>query len=69
MRNQSMIGALTDFIDAGRIKVFAVNANSSESFYNKGAHPAHRSWMQRMYDEYPPRGGRAVRGTGTAGRR
>jgi esterase/lipase superfamily enzyme len=52
MRNQSMVGALADFIDAGRIKVFTVNANSSESFYNKGAHPAHRSWMQRMFDEY-----------------
>jgi esterase/lipase superfamily enzyme len=52
MRNQSMIGALSEFVDAGRIKVFAVNANSSESFYNRRAHPAHRSWMQRMYDEY-----------------
>jgi len=52
MRNQSMIGALAEFIDAGRVKAFAVNANSSESFYNKHAHPSHRSWMQRMYDEY-----------------
>jgi esterase/lipase superfamily enzyme len=52
MQNFGMIGALAEFIDAGRIKVFSINANSSESFYNKGAHPYHRSWMQRMYDEY-----------------
>jgi esterase/lipase superfamily enzyme len=52
MRNQSLVGALAEFIDAGRIKVFCINTNSSESFYNKGAHPYHRSWMQRMYDEY-----------------
>ena len=50
--DQSMIGALGESIEAGRVKVFSINANSSEAFYNKGAHPYHRSWMQRMYDEY-----------------
>jgi esterase/lipase superfamily enzyme len=52
MRNMGMIGALADHIDGGRIKVFCVNMNSGDSFYNQGAHPYHRSWMQRMYDEY-----------------
>jgi esterase/lipase superfamily enzyme len=52
MRNQGIVAAVADLIDAGRIKLFAINANSSESFYNKGSHPYHRSWMQRMYDEY-----------------
>jgi len=51
-QDQSLIGTLSPFIDAGRIKVFGIDANSSESFYNKGAHPYHRSWMQRQYDEY-----------------
>jgi len=51
MRNQSLVGALAEFVDAGRIKMFCINANSSESFYNKGAHPYHRSWMQKQYDD------------------
>jgi esterase/lipase superfamily enzyme len=51
-QDQSLIGMLSPFVDAGRLKIFSINANSSESFYNKGAHPYHRSWMQRLYDEY-----------------
>src|SRR5262249_39148198 len=47
-----LIDAIGDFVDAGRLKVFSIDANSSDSFYNSGAHPFHRSWMQRMYDEY-----------------
>jgi esterase/lipase superfamily enzyme len=52
MDRQGMIAALTDFVDAGRAKVFSINANSSDSFYNKGAHPFHRSYMQAQYDAY-----------------
>ena len=51
-QDRSLIGTLEEFIEAGRIKVFGVDANTTESFYNKGVHPYHRSWMQRMYDEY-----------------
>ena len=51
-QGQGMIGALSGFIEAGRIKVFTINAVTGESFYNKQAHPLHRSWMQRQYDEY-----------------
>jgi esterase/lipase superfamily enzyme len=51
-QNQSMIGALADFIDGGRLKVFAVGTVSGESFYNRGAHPFHRSYMQAMFDAY-----------------
>jgi len=43
---------LAPYIDAGRVKFFAVGSNSRDSFYNSGAHPFHRSWMQRMFDEY-----------------
>lgn len=52
MERQGMIGALADFIEQGRVKVFTVNANSGDSFYNRGAHPFHRSYMQAQYDAY-----------------
>jgi len=49
---QGMIGALADLIDGGRVKTFCVNVNHGDSFGNYGAHPLHRSWMQRQYDAY-----------------
>ncbi len=52
MEGQGMVGALAEFIDGGRIKLFTVGSNGDQSFYNKGAHPFHRSWMQRQWDEY-----------------
>ncbi len=47
-----MIDALADFIDGGKVKLFCVGSNNDESFLNRGAHPFHRSWRQRMFDEY-----------------
>ena len=52
LEGQGMVGALAEFIDGGRIKLFTVGSNGDQSFYNKGAHPFHRSWMQRQWDEY-----------------
>jgi esterase/lipase superfamily enzyme len=52
LENMGLVGAIAPHIEAGRVKVFAVGSNSGESFYNAGAHPFHRSWMQRMFDEY-----------------
>jgi esterase/lipase superfamily enzyme len=49
---QGLIGAIAEFIDSGRVKAFAVNVNHNDSFANRGAHPLHRSWMQRQYDAY-----------------
>ena len=49
---QGMIGTLAPFVEAGRIKIVTVRAMTSESFYNKGAHPFHRSWVQSRYDGY-----------------
>jgi esterase/lipase superfamily enzyme len=49
---QGMIGALEEFIEAGRVKTFSVNINHGDSFGNYRAHPLHRSWMQRQYDAY-----------------
>ncbi|MBI2834915.1 MAG: esterase family protein [Acidobacteria bacterium] len=50
--DQSMIGSLAEFLEAGRVKIFSVNALGGGGFYDRGAHPFHRSWMQRRYDEY-----------------
>jgi esterase/lipase superfamily enzyme len=47
-----LIGAIADRIDAGRIKVFSINTNHGDAFGNRGAHPAHRSYMQAQYDSY-----------------
>ena len=47
-----VIDAISGFIDAGRVKVFCVNTNNSDSFGNGHAHPRHRSWMQAQYDAY-----------------
>ena len=52
LEGQSMVGALSEFIEGGRIKLFCVGSNGDQSFYNKHAHPLHRSWMQKQWDEY-----------------
>ena len=52
LQRNNLIGAIGDFIEAGRVKVFCVGSNNHESFLNKSAHPFHRSWRQRMFDEY-----------------
>ena len=52
LEHQGMIAALGDFLEAGRIKIFTVNSVNSEAFYNKGAHPFHRSYVQAQFDAY-----------------
>jgi len=52
LQRHSLIGAMGDFIEAGRVKVFTVGSNNNDSFLNKGAHPFHRSWRQRVFDDY-----------------
>ena len=52
LQRQGLLDAIADFIDAGRLKVFCVGSNNHDSFLNKHAHPFHRSWRQRMFDEY-----------------
>ncbi len=51
-QRNSMVDALGEFIEAGRVKLFCVGSNNHESYLNSGAHPFHRSWRQRMFDEY-----------------
>jgi esterase/lipase superfamily enzyme len=49
---QGMIEAIAHHIDAGKVKVFCVNTVNNESWYNRPAHPRHRSYLQAMYDAY-----------------
>jgi esterase/lipase superfamily enzyme len=49
---QGMIGALAHHIDGGKIKLFCVGSVNNQSFYDKSAHPRHRSYVQSMYDAY-----------------
>jgi esterase/lipase superfamily enzyme len=49
---QGMIAALAHHIDAGRVKFYTVDSVNNESWYNKQAHPRHRSYVQAMYDAY-----------------
>jgi esterase/lipase superfamily enzyme len=52
LEGQKMIRTLEPFIDGGRIKIFTVRSATAESFFNKAAHPRHRSWVQGCYDAY-----------------
>jgi len=49
---QGMIDALSDHVEGGKVKIFCVNSINNESWYNRAAHPRHRSYMQSMYDAY-----------------
>ena len=50
--NQGMIDALGHHIDSGRVKIYCIDTGNNQSWYDKNAHPRHRSWVQTMFDEY-----------------
>jgi esterase/lipase superfamily enzyme len=52
LHRQGLLDAVGDEIEQGRVKFFCVGSNSQESFLNRHAHPFHRSWRQRLFDEY-----------------
>src|SRR5262249_57006255 len=52
LEGQGLIGALGDFIDGGKIKFYTVNSINGLSFYNQGAHPFHRSYVQAGFGSY-----------------
>ena len=52
LERNGLIAAVAGFVNAGRVKIFCCGSNSGDSFMNKGAHPSHRSWRQRLFDEY-----------------
>ena len=49
---QGMIDTLAGPIEAGRVKVFCVEAMNNQSWYDTHAHPRHRAYVQARYDEY-----------------
>jgi esterase/lipase superfamily enzyme len=49
---QSMVAALAHHIEGGRVKLYCVSSVNNDSWYNKQAHPRHRSYVQAMYDAY-----------------
>lgn len=52
MEQQGMIAALADLLDQGRLKIFSAGSANQDSFYNRAAHPAHRSYVQAQFDAY-----------------
>ncbi len=52
LERMGMIRGLGDFLENGRVKIFAINSINEAGFYNQGAHPFHRSWVQKQFDEY-----------------
>jgi len=52
LEGQGMVCALADFIDAGKVKFFSVNSINGLSFYDRSAHPFHRSYVQSVFDSY-----------------
>ena len=52
LERQSLVARARGLRRGGRVKIFCVGSNNSDSFLNRRAHPSHRSWRQRMFDEY-----------------
>ena len=50
--DQGMITTLAKFIEAGQIKLFAVDSLDGQSWTNGGAHPAYRARRHQDYDRY-----------------
>jgi esterase/lipase superfamily enzyme len=47
-----MIDAISDYIEAGKIKVFTVDSIDNQSWANYGVHPADRARRHEDYDRY-----------------
>jgi esterase/lipase superfamily enzyme len=45
-----LVGAVADFVDAGKVTVYCPDAIDLESFYNKGIHPADRMKTHNAYE-------------------
>ena len=50
--HQGLIGAIEEFIEPGRVKVYALGSVNKESFYDRQASPLHRSYVQSRFDAY-----------------
>ncbi len=49
---QGVVESLGRHLDEGRIRLFCVATIDQASWYDKTAHPRHRSYLQAMYDAY-----------------
>jgi len=47
-----MIDAISEFIEAGKIKVFTVDSIDNQSWANWDIHPADRAWRHEDFDRY-----------------
>src|SRR5262249_48730440 len=47
-----LIGAIAEFIDAGKVKVFSINSINRDSWLNREVHPHHKGIIQAQYNEY-----------------
>jgi len=50
--DQGMVGAMSDFIEGGRIQLFCIDSVDSESFYNRAAHPYDKVIRHMQYESY-----------------
>ena len=58
---QGMLDALGHHVDGGKVKLFCVNSVNNQSWYDKGAHPRHRSYVQSHVRRVRRGGGGALR--------
>lgn len=47
-----MVRALTPLIEAGRIKLYSIDAVNRDAWTNQDATPAAKAWLQARYDEW-----------------
>lgn len=47
-----LIDAISQWIDAGKVKVFSINSINQEAWLNRGMHPGARAWRQVEYNKY-----------------
>src|SRR5688572_22240058 len=47
-----LIDALQPFIDAGKVKVFSVDSINNESWMNYNAHPLHKTYRHKQWNDY-----------------
>lgn len=47
-----MVGALSPLIEAGRIKLYAVDAVNRDAWTRQDLPPWHKAWLQARYDEW-----------------
>jgi esterase/lipase superfamily enzyme len=50
--NFGMVEAAAPFIEAGQVKLFAVDSVDNQSWANYGVHPYDRAWRHESYDGY-----------------